>query len=68
MRHFKTLALRSSATLALLGALSLTAQAQVTIEEDTSDQILTSTTGDLTVGADGTDVTVTQVLKFRAAI
>ena len=46
MRHFKTLALRSSATLALLGALSFTAQAQVTISEDTSDQILTSTAGD----------------------
>ena len=46
MRHFKTLALRSSATLALLGALSITAQAQVSITEDTSAQILTSTAGD----------------------
>jgi len=39
MRQFKTLALRSSATLALLGALSFTAQAQVVITEDT-DQML----------------------------
>ena len=54
MRHFKTLALRSTATLALLGALSLAAQAQVTITEDTSDQILTSTAGD-----DGTPADVT---------
>lgn len=55
MRHFKTLALRSSATLALLGALSFTAQAQVAVTEDTSAQIRTSTAAD-----DGTadDVTV----------
>ena len=54
MRHFKTFTLRSSATLALLGALSFTAQAQVTITEDTSEQILTSTAGD-----DGTPADVT---------
>jgi len=46
MRQIKTLALRSSATLALLGALSLSAQAQVSVTEDTSDQILTSTAGE----------------------
>ena len=45
MRQFKTLALRSSATLALLGALSFTAQAQVVITEDTDQQIRTSTAG-----------------------
>ena len=45
MRQFKTLALRSSATLALLGALSFTAQAQVVITEDTDEQIRTSTAG-----------------------
>ena len=55
MRHFKTLALRSSATLALLGALSFTAQAQVSITEDTSEQILTSTAGG---GGTADDVTV----------
>ena len=62
MRHFKTFTLRSSATLALLGALSFTAQAQVTITEDTSDQILTSTAGDEGAPADvtvETGVTVT---------
>ena len=65
MRHFKTLALRSSAALALLSALSLSAQAQVSITEDTSAQILTSTAGDngtpadVTIGGEGTDVTVT---------
>ena len=55
MRHFKTLALHSSATLALLSALSFTAQAQVSVTEDTTEQILTSTAGE-----DGTadDVTV----------
>lgn len=55
MRQFKTLALRSSATFALLSVLSLSAQAQVSVTEDTSEQILTSTAGD-----DGTasDVTV----------
>ena len=57
MRHFKTLALRSSATLALLGALSLSAQAQVSVTEDTSTQIRTSTSGDVTV-ADTATVTV----------
>jgi len=46
MRQIKTLALRSSATLALLGALSFSAQAQVSVTEDTSDQILTSTAGE----------------------
>ena len=46
MRHFKTLALRSSAALALLGSLSLAAEAQVSITDDTSSQILTSTAGD----------------------
>ena len=62
MRHFKTFTLRSSATLALLGALSFTAQAQVTITEDTSEQILTSTAGDEGTPADvtvETGVTVT---------
>jgi len=54
MRHFKTLALRSSATIALLGALSLTAQAQVSVTEDTSEQILTSTAD----GGAPADVTV----------
>ena len=55
MRQFKTLTLRSSATLALLSALSFSAQAQVSVTEDTSDQIVTSTAGE-----DGTpsDVTV----------
>ena len=55
MRQFKTLALRSSATLALLGALSFSAQAQVSVTEDTSDQILTSTAGE---GGTPSDVTV----------
>ena len=54
MRQFKTLALRSSATLALLSALSFSAQAQVSVTEDTSDQILTSTAGE-----DGTPADVT---------
>ena len=54
MRHFKTLALRSSATLALLGALSFSAQAQVSISENTSEQIRTSTSGDVTVTTDAT--------------
>ena len=54
MRHFKTLALRSSATLALLGALSFSAQAQLSVTEDTSEQILTSTAGDVTVDAAAT--------------
>ncbi len=62
MRHFKTLALRSTATVALLGALSFSAAAQVSITEDTSGQIQTSTAGagntpsDVTIGAeaDGT--------------
>lgn len=55
MRHFKTLTLRSSATLALLGALSFSAQAQVSVTEDTIEQILTSTAGD---GGVPSDVTV----------
>ena len=62
MRHFKTLALHSSATLALLGALSFTAQAQVSVTADTSEQIRTSTAGDGGVADDVTvdeDVTVT---------
>ena len=46
MRQFKTLALRSSAALALLGVLSISAQAQVSVTEDTTDQILTSTAGE----------------------
>jgi len=46
MRQFKTFALRSSATLALLGALSFSAHAQVSVTEDTSEQIRTSTAGD----------------------
>jgi len=46
MRQIKTLALRSSATLALLGALSFSAHAQVSVTEDTTDQILTSTAGE----------------------
>jgi len=46
MRQLKTLALRSSATLALLGALSFSAHAQVIIEEDTDEQITTSTAGE----------------------
>lgn len=60
MRHITTttlrgLALRSTATAALIGALSFTATAQVSISDDTSEQILTST-----AGADGTadDVTI----------
>ncbi len=62
MRHFKTFALRSSAALALIGALSVSAQDQVSVTEDTSDQILTSTAGDGGVPADVTvesGVTVT---------
>jgi len=55
MRQFKTIALRSSATLALLGALSLSAQAQVTITDDTAAQINTSTAGD---AGGASDVTV----------
>ena len=55
MRHIKILALRSSAALALLGALSFSAQAQVSVTEDTSEQILTSTAGD---GGVPDDVTV----------
>jgi len=46
MRQFKTLALRSSATFALLCALSVSAQAQVIIDEDTNEQITTSTEGE----------------------
>ncbi|MEP3653675.1 MAG: autotransporter outer membrane beta-barrel domain-containing protein [Litorimonas sp.] len=55
MRQFKTLALRSSATLALLGALSFSAQAQVSVNitEDTDQQIRTST-----AGTDGTPADV----------
>jgi len=45
MHHFKTLALRSSATLALLGALSFSAQAQVSVTDDTSAQTQTSAAG-----------------------
>ena len=55
MRQFKTLALRSSAALALLGALSFSAQAQTSVTDDTSAQILTSTAGD---GGVPDDVTV----------
>ena len=55
MRHFKTLALRSSATFALLGALSFSAQAQTSVTDDTSAQILTSTAG---TGGVADDVTV----------
>ena len=54
MRHFKPFALRSSAALALLGALSFSANAQVTISEDSSDQIRTSTSGDVTVENEAT--------------
>lgn len=60
MRHFKTFALRSTATAALLGALSFTATAQVSVTDDTSEQILTSTAGanntpsDVTVDATAT--------------
>ncbi|GGX61456.1 autotransporter protein [Litorimonas cladophorae] len=60
MRHFKTLALRSTATAALLGALSFSAAAQVSVTDDTSEQILTSTAGangapsDVTVDASAT--------------
>lgn len=46
MRQFKPLALRSTATLALLAAISLTAQAQVSVTEDTTEQIRTSTADD----------------------
>ena len=63
MRQFKTLALRSSATFALLGALSLSAQAQVvSVTEDTTDQIRTSIAGpdgtpaDVTIGDDDTNI------------
>ncbi len=45
MRHFKTLALRSSAALALLSILSISAEAQIVITEDTDQQIRTSTAG-----------------------
>ncbi len=45
MRHFKLLALQGTATLALIGALSTTAHAQVVIEDDTDQQIRTSTAG-----------------------
>ena len=57
MPTFKILALRTSATLALLSALSLSAQAQVSVSADTSEQIRTST-----AAADGSadDVTVEQ--------
>lgn len=55
MRHFKTFALRSSAALALLGALSFSAQAQTSVSNDTSSQIRTSTAGD---GGVADDVTV----------
>lgn len=58
MHNFKTLALRSTATLALLGALTLTAQAQVSIDEDTSEQILTSAIGDDVTIDDGVTVTI----------
>ena len=60
MRHFKTFALRSSATFALLGALTYSAQAQVTVTDDTSAQILTSTAGAAGVADDVTvDTTAT---------
>lgn len=55
MRQFKTFALRSTATLALLSALSFSAHAQVAVTEDTSEQIRTSTAGD---GGTPADVTV----------
>jgi hypothetical protein len=55
MRQFKTLALRSTATIAILGALSFSADAQVAVSEDTSEQIRTSTAGD---GGVPSDVTV----------
>ncbi len=43
--QFKVLALRTTATLALLSAVSFSAQAQVIIEDDTDEQIRTSTAG-----------------------
>jgi len=46
MRHFKTLALHSTATFALISLLSASAQAQVSVTEDTSEQIRTSTAAD----------------------
>jgi len=55
MSHFKSLALRSSATFALLGVLSFSAQAQVSVTDDTTAQILTSTAG---AGGGADDVTV----------
>jgi hypothetical protein len=55
MRHFKTIALRSTATAALLGALSFSAAAQVSVTDDTSNQILTSTAG---ANGAASDVTV----------
>ena len=57
MPSFKNLALRTTATLALLSAFSTAAQAQVIISDDTSEQIRTST-----AAADGTadDVTVAE--------
>lgn len=55
MPPFKILALRTTASLAVLSAFSISAQAQVVITDDTSEQIRTST-----AAADGTadDVTV----------
>lgn len=55
MPQFKILALRTTATLAIISAVSFPVQAQVSVTEDTSDQIRTSTAAD-----DGTadDVTV----------
>jgi hypothetical protein len=62
MRHIKTLALRSTATIALLGALSFPAVAQVSVTQDTSEQIRTSTAADDGTADDvvvSTDATVT---------
>ncbi len=55
MHHFKTLALRSTATVAVLSVLSFNAVAQVSITEDTTEQILTSTAGE---DGGASDVTV----------
>lgn len=55
MRHFKSLALQGTATLALIGALSVPAQAQVSVSADTSEQIRTSTAG---AGDTPSDVTI----------